>query len=269
MIDYRKVKLVVTDMDGTLLHSDYTLNPRFFNIYNQLKELGITFTVASGRQYESLLHIFEKIQDDIYFIAENGGNVVFRGKQLLIQEIEPGIIEEVVKQIRTLPDTELILCGIKNAYVEEAYPEFERHIAPYYPMRKIVSDFSEPIEDQIVKIAIYNPVSSEEYILPHVEYLQKNYQVVVSGQHWVDISTKNSNKGFALQEIQKILQVSKDQTMVFGDYLNDLGMMDNSYFSFAMANAHSELKEKARFIAASNDEDGVLKILEDLIAQRK
>lgn len=267
MIDYKKVKLLVTDMDGTLLHSDYTLNPNFFIIYNQLKELGITFTVASGRQYESLLHIFEKIQNETYFIAENGGNVVFREKQLLVQEIKPSIIEEVIKLI--LPNTELILCGIKSAYVEEAYPEFEKHIAPYYPMRKIVSDFSEPIEDQIVKIAIYNPVSSEDKILPHVKYLQKNYQVVVSGQHWLDISTKNSNKGFALQEIQKILQISKDETMVFGDYLNDLGMMDNGYFSFAMANAHPDLKEKARFIAASNNEDGVLKILEDLIAQRK
>ena len=56
--------------------------------------------------------------------------------------------------------------------------------------------------------------------------------------------------------------------MVFGDYLNDLGMFNESYFSYAMKNAHPKLKEIAKFEADTNDEDGVLKVLKEVIAQR-
>ncbi|MDR1877898.1 MAG: Cof-type HAD-IIB family hydrolase [Flavobacteriaceae bacterium] len=269
MNDYRKVKLVVTDMDGTLLHSDYTLNPEFFEIYRQLEELDIKFIVASGRQYDSLLHIFRSIKDDIYFIAENGGNVIYRGSPVFIQRMEQRGIKEVVKIVRSLPETEMLLCGVKNAYVEAAYPEFEKHVTPYYPKRKVISDLSAPIDDQIVKIAIFNKTSSETNVFPYVKQLEGEYQVKISGKHWVDISVKDSNKGFALKEVQDILHISKEETMVFGDYLNDLEMMEEGYFSYAMANAHPLLMESARFHADSNDEDGVLKILKEVIKQRK
>lgn len=268
-MDYSKLKLVVTDMDGTLLHSDYTLNQEFFTIYEKLKKLDIKFVVASGRQYESLLRVFEKIKNEIYFIAENGGNVVHRGRQLFIHELDQNVIHEVAQLIRPLPDTQMLLCGIKSAYIEEGFSEFEKQIAPYYPKRKIISSFQEPIDDQIVKMAIYNSVGSEENILPYVKHLSENYQVVVSGKFWLDISVKNADKGFALKEVQEILNISKAETMAFGDFLNDIGMMQESYFSYAMKNAHPKLQKISKFKTDSNDEDGVLNILKEVIAQRE
>ncbi|MDR2122067.1 MAG: Cof-type HAD-IIB family hydrolase [Flavobacteriaceae bacterium] len=268
MVDYKNVKLVVADMDGTLLHSDYTLNPEFFDVYRQLKEINVKFMVASGRQYDSLLHIFESIKDEIYFIAENGGNVIYREKQLFAQKMEREIINEVVKTVRALPDTEMLLCGVKNAYVETAHPEFEKYVTPYYPKRKVVSDLLQTVDDQIVKIAIYNKTDSEKNILPYVEHLKDKCLLKVSGKNWLDISEKNSNKGLALRKVQEILHISKEETMVFGDYLNDLEMMEEGYFSYAMANAHPFLKENARFQTSSNDNDGVLKVLKEVIKQR-
>ncbi len=270
MTDYSKVKLVVTDMDGTLLHSDYSLNPEFFQIYQQLKELDVRFMAASGRQYYSLLGVFESIQDDMYFIAENGGNVIHQDQSILTQPMDNEIIKEVVQIFRTHSDTEVLVCGLKNAYVEELHPEFEKYVTPYYPRTKLVPDLLEPINDQIVKMAIYNKNSSEENVYPYVKQLEKEeYQVKVSGKNWLDVSVKNSNKGFALKKVLDVLQISPEETMVFGDYLNDLEMMKVGYFNFAMANAHPQLKEMARFHTASNDEDGVLKVLRELIQQRK
>ncbi|MCT6869308.1 Cof-type HAD-IIB family hydrolase [Apibacter sp.] len=267
-MDYSKLKLVVTDMDGTLLHSDHTLNKEFFTIYEKLKRLDIKFAVASGRQYYSLLGDFESIKDEIYFIAENGGNVVHDEKQLFVHKLDQEVINEVAQLILPLPDTQMLLCGVNSAYIEEGHYEFEKQIAPYYPKRKIIADFQKKLNDQIVKIAIYNSDSSEENILPLVEHLSENYQVVISGKNWLDISVNNANKGFALKEIQEILKISKDETMAFGDYLNDLGMFNESYFSYAMKNAHPKLKEIAKFEADTNDEDGVLKVLKEVIAQR-
>ncbi|MGM5630652.1 HAD family hydrolase [Apibacter raozihei] len=266
-MNFKNVKLVVSDMDGTLLHSDYSINPEFFNIYEKLKSLGISFSVASGRQYYSLLKIFDSIKNDIYFIAENGGNLVYCGKTLITREINQDLISEVIKLCVPISGAEVLLCGIKSAYASKSAPEFAEHIKQYYPKNKVLSSLSEPLEDEIVKIAIYNREGVENSVYPIVSYLNKEYNVKISGKHWVDISLKNSNKGEALKEVQKRLNISKEETMVFGDYLNDEEMMHEAFYSFAMENAHPDLKKSANFETVSNDQDGVLKILQEVIRQ--
>ena len=74
---------------------------------------------------------------------------------------------------------------------------------------------------------------------------------------------KGVNKGLAISEIQKLLNIKQEETMVFGDYLNDLEMMQNAYHSYAMENAHSDLKKVARFIAKSNDDNGVVRAIKE------
>ena len=97
-----------------------------------------------------------------------------------------------------------------------------------------------------------------------VEYRDKA-QVTVSGDIWLDITSKNINKGVAIKEIQELLGINYEETVVFGDYLNDLEMMESGYYSYAMKNAHDDLKKVARFIAKSNDENGVVEAIKELI----
>ena len=87
----------------------------------------------------------------------------------------------------------------------------------------------------------------------------------VSGEHWVDLSGLETHKGNALQKLQDQLGVDKSQTMVFGDYNNDLEMLQLADFSFAMANAHPNVKKTANYSTKSNDELGVESILEKVI----
>ncbi len=81
--------------------------------------------------------------------------------------------------------------------------------------------------------------------------------VKISGQHWVDISHPNAHKGYALQKIQHQLGIGPEETLVFGDYNNDLEMMALSDFSFSMANAHPNVLKAARYQTDSNDQFGV------------
>ena len=75
------IKLVVTDIDGTLLPegTDH-LNPELFEVIRALKKNGIQFAVGSGRQYMSMRYLFQPVLDDVIFIAENGSNVMYQGK---------------------------------------------------------------------------------------------------------------------------------------------------------------------------------------------
>lgn len=120
---------------------------------------------------------------------------------------------------------------------------------------------------EILKIAIYHNESSEKYIYPKVAHLEGELKVKVSGENWVDISSPDAHKGHALKKVQELNGISPEETMVFGDYNNDLEMMALAKFSFAMENAHPNVKEAANYHTDSNDDFGVEKILQLMLAQ--
>ena len=87
----------------------------------------------------------------------------------------------------------------------------------------------------------------------------------MSGPHWVDVLSPTANKGRAVRRLQEELGVTPDQTMVFGDFLNDLEMMDAATYSFAMANAHPLLKERANWVAPTNNANGVVRTIRTVL----
>ena len=90
--------------------------------------------------------------------------------------------------------------------------------------------------------------------------------MVVSAKIWLDVMNAEASKGAAIKHLQNTLGFTYEQTMSFGDYLNDLEMLKESYHSYAMENAHPKLKEIARFAAPSNVDAGVFQVLEKLLA---
>ena len=92
-----------------------------------------------------------------------------------------------------------------------------------------------------------------------------SHKVVVSSEHWLDVNTRTANKGRAVTALQNALGIAPAQTMVFGDFLNDLEMMDTADYAFAMHNAHPLLHERAKFVAPSNNENGVVRTIASVL----
>jgi Cof subfamily protein (haloacid dehalogenase superfamily) len=258
------IKLIVSDLDGTLLNTDHQLNPRFFEIFKQLETAGITFVVASGRQYQNLRKVFESIEDRIVFAAENGSYVLFQENEMHSCTLPASQIRELVTIGRQIPSANLVLCGKKSAYVENAEQGFIDHLSLYFEKFQVVNDLLS-VDDEILKFTVCDLTGSEANSYPSFAHLSEHYQVKVSADTWLDISDRHAHKGNAVAMLQQHYGVSKEQTMVFGDYLNDLEMMHQGYFSYAMANGHPKVKGVARYIAKSNNEDGVLEVLERLV----
>ncbi|MDP3313632.1 Cof-type HAD-IIB family hydrolase [Lutibacter sp.] len=267
-MDFSKVKLVVTDMDGTLLNSKSEVSDRFFTIFNQLKCQNIQFIAASGRQYHSIVDRLYPIKNDITIIAENGGMV----KQGEIELFSTTLLQEncikSIKLLRTISNTYIVLCGKEMAYIETEDEHFISMFQNYYSKFTIVKDLTKVADDNFLKIAAYHFECSETYIFPVVKHLENEMQVIVSGEHWLDISHDNANKGYALNILQNKWGITKEETMVFGDYNNDLNMLELGYFSYAMENAHPNVKNIAKFKTKSNNEHGVELVLEQMINSR-
>lgn len=132
-MDKTKVKLIVTDVDGTLLNSSHWLNPKFFDVFEQLHSAGITFVVASGRQYQNLREVFEPIEDRVYFAAENGSYVLFQEKEILSRTINPSEIHQLVTIGRTIPSAHLVLCGKKVLILNRPHRNLSSIFLPTLP----------------------------------------------------------------------------------------------------------------------------------------
>lgn len=268
-MDLSKVKLVVTDMDGTLLNSNHEVSSKFFMLFKELKKNNIHFIAASGRQYYSIVDKLDAIKDDITIIAENGAFAMQGENELFTSGLSLGNVLKTIQLLRTVKNTHIVLCGKKAAYIETKDEKFVSMFQQYYAKYKIVDDLTKLTDDTFFKIAAYHFDSSETYILPYVKQLENEMQVIISGQNWLDISHNNANKGFALNMLQKKLNISEEETMVFGDYNNDLKMLELANFSYAMENAHPNVKKIANYQTKSNDKQGVEYILEKVIIAKQ
>ncbi len=256
--------MVVTDMDGTLLNSDHEVSEHFFNLFKELKKHDIHFVAASGRQYNSIIDKLKPIKDDVIVIAENGGYVMRNGQELLSTPLSEGNQKKVLQILNSMQDIYPVLCGKQNAYINGQSNDFIEKLKEYYTEFEIL-DKLENHTGEILKIAIYHYESSEEFIYPKVKHLEGQFKVKVSGENWLDISSPNAHKGYALQKVMDLYNLSSEEIMVFGDYNNDLEMLALADVSVAMANAHPNVLKAAKHTTSSNDDFGVERVLEKLI----
>jgi len=257
-------------MDGTLLNSKGEVSNHFFELFKKLQKHHIHFCAASGRQYNSIVHKLSPIKDKITIIAENGGIVKQQDKVLLVNKLQAKEITEIIPILRTIKDTYIILCGKDTAYIETTDKRFISLFDEYYTTFKVVTDLTKVVsKTDFLKVAVYHFESSEKYIYTAIQHLKNKYLIKISGKNWLDISDIKANKGNALREVQKRLNISKEETMVFGDYHNDIEMLQEANFSFAMKNAHKDIKKMAHYLTKSNDCFGVEYILEKLIKAKE
>ncbi|MEV6946574.1 Cof-type HAD-IIB family hydrolase [Streptomyces sp. NPDC051172] len=268
------IRLVVTDMDGTLLDDAKRLPPGLWETLAELRRRGVLFSPASGRQYATLAREFAEVAEGMVFIAENGTYVVRDGVELSSDPLEPGVAARVVQAARELVaegvDVGAVVCGKRSAYVERSDEAFLAEVRKYYVEHRVVEDAT-ALDDDVIKVALFDFGSAAHTTAPALESFTATLprsrlrssggtpMVVVSGEHWVDVMNRTANKGAALRRLQRELGVTPAQTMVFGDYLNDLEMLDAAEWSFAMANAHPDVIARARHLAPSNNDNGVLR----------
>ena len=114
------IKLIATDMDGTLLNSKKEFPNELFDVIDQLHKQNIKFSVAKWRQYYTLLKDFELVKDEMIFICENGALVFDQEKIFFVIAYHTNTIVQLIEIIRKIEHAYPILCGVKSAYIENS-----------------------------------------------------------------------------------------------------------------------------------------------------
>lgn len=264
------VKLIAVDMDGTFLDDQKKYNKvKFLAQYQQLKERGIRFVVASGNQYYQLKSFFPEIAAEIAFVAENGAYIVNEGEDLSVAELSADSIEKIIQFIEATPGLNTVVCGQNGAYILSSQPDaFYHKMKNYYHRLKKIESYRE-IDDKIFKFAtniddahLQNFMAALDSALGHI------ITSVSSGHGSADLIIPGRHKANGLRILQEIWGIEDAQVVTFGDGGNDVEMLKQAGFGFAMANGMPAAKAAANYATVSNNDEGVLKIIDKVLARQ-
>lgn len=242
------LKLIASDIDGTLLQNgEKELSGQAVNQVKQLKEMGILFAAASGRQYATLRRLFEPVKDDIAYICENGAMVMYNGKILHKDVFDRVLAEEMMHSILNREDMEIIVSGEKSYYIQPKRKSFAEYMLQSVKGNVTVVDNILEVQEDILKISMYRESGLEETLPYWKKLFGDKATVVTSGHAWLDMMPMSADKGKGIRVLQKHFLISADDCVAFGDNLNDLEMLQEVTYSFAMSNAKEKVREIAKY----------------------
>ena len=261
------IKMVAVDMDGTFVRSDQTFDEeRFKRILARMKDVDCRFVVASGNQYWQLRDFFPGYDEELAFVAENGAYVKDGPEVVFVGEMDPTASRTVIEWCQARPDVQPILCCESCAYAERGLVSeamFELSQTWYHRLTWIddMRDVSEPA----LKFALNVPdAETMAYFDSLCAELPEGMTPTTSGHGAIDIIATGVHKASGLARLCARWNVDAHDCAAFGDGGNDLEMLRWVGHPYAMANASEDVKAVGT-VCASNDEDGVLEVLEELV----
>ena len=255
------IRLIASDIDGTLVpdSSDH-IDPAYYDLIRELKKKGIWFCVCSGRQYHSMMKLFSPVADDIFCITENGP--LIRSKEKIIHrwELRPCDYGPLLEDIRRIDGASAVVSYPDVSYVESGEDSVVyRFLKESYRYRiENVPDLMDLPHEGVLKMTIHCENCEERCRSLLESHWASDLSMASSGVQWIDICSRESGKGEALARLQNYLGVTREETMYFGDNMNDLPAFEKAGISATVSNARAEVQERADIIGGSYDELGVL-----------
>lgn len=264
-----EIRLVVADIDGTLVTRDKRVTPAALTAIQRLRNAGIKFTVISSRPPRGIQVVAKVVGLTDPVPAFNGGLVVGADLKTVLREklLESVVAKRLIARLTEL-QTGIWVYTDKDWFVTDEngpYVQHEMHAVQYSPT--VVKDFSGVAHDRVAKIV---GVSEDFDGLSAVEkQLQQEFRGAVSAtksqKYYLDITHPSANKGEGVLLVSELLGIPTDNIATIGDMQNDVFMFRQSGLSIAMGNATDEVKATAQYVTSSNEEEGFANAMERYI----
>ncbi|WP_294561156.1 HAD family hydrolase [uncultured Traorella sp.] len=284
------IKLIVTDMDGTLLDYKDEISMENIQALMTAQQKGIQVILASGRSHRRLLPYAQKLHLNEYggLLIEVNGMAIYdpkTNKRRIFQQLHRDEVMDICNYLSAF-DVEIqvyfddgFYCYIPDVLYIYKREERERRKLPDdypwvsgawswisdnrsgYPNQKLIKNFQEIDRDKLNKVNISHNADYLDQIEATIKNDLKNYQVVRTCPRMLEITPKNISKGQTLRRYMEEAGLSKDEVIAFGDGENDVDMFKAAGISVAMDNAEERIKKEATYVTCANTQSGVAKAL--------
>lgn len=257
------MKLIAIDLDGTLLTDDKRVTDETKEYLMKLKQMGYIIAISTGRNLKSAYYVTEGAPFAHCIISSSGASVFDNlNKRILKKEVIP---TEKVKKVSDLYNDDIVNIEFNDT---EFHNKFGKNVIPSEVVNKIdnVEEFLVNKND-ILQLAV--SFNDDEIARKTNEYIKENIDGLncytarcsYSDHLYIEVLKENISKYSAIEYVARILGISNENIIAFGDSENDLTMIKNSGVGVAMENAGPELKQVAKYITKSNNENGVIEFL--------
>jgi hypothetical protein len=263
------VRLVASDLDGTLLRPDLTISERTRAAIHRTREAGITFVAVTGRPPRSVRPLAEAIGLEGIAICANGAIVYDLDRDVLVDQT-PLAAEVALRLVRGL---RAAAPGVAFAWEDaEGFgrePGWGR--APLLPAgRTVLGDPLELLTAPVAKVLAHNPAMDFDELAARAREVAGDEAVITwSTRELVEVSAAGVTKAFALERVCARLGIPPEQVVAVGDMPNDLAMLAWAGRGVAVANADPAVLAAADEVTAANVDDGIARLLERLLEARE
>ena len=262
------IKLIAVDMDETFLRTDKTYDvERFKKIYDELKKQDIVFLIASGVSYHQLKERFDdEDKETLYFAGDNGSFIVKKDEVIGSKGMSRDLYLEIIDHIQSQGKIGMYVSTGMQSYILKDDETYDTAKIYNHILNKI-DHFSDIPEDIAYKNALINDSSLDENkkLADNINDEFEEIFSVTSGNIYIDILNKESGKGYAIQYLQNKYNITPEETMIFGDSMNDHSMIPYAKYNISMSNADPEFAKDTDYTIGSNNEQAVLDILEQFL----
>jgi Cof subfamily protein (haloacid dehalogenase superfamily) len=259
-------KLVATDLDGTLLHSDGTVTARTREVLDALDGMGVTVVFVTGRPIRWMEDLWHHVGDHGLAICSNGGIVydVPRRSVTEARTIPRDVGLKVADLVRTAIPGSMFALEKSSGFGKE--PSFLPRPEDASNPDLTVGPLEEIFDDAVVKLLALHPEMAPDEYWARVDRLVGDAVTTTwsSVGSLIEMSGAGVTKASTLALICAERGIGAEDVIAFGDMPNDIAMLEWAGTSYAMANAHPTTLEAADHAAPRNDEDGVAQVLEEL-----
>lgn len=260
-------RLVATDLDGTLVRSDRTVSPRTKAAVLAAQEAGAVFVMVTARPPRWLHDLSDLVGAHGVAIVANGAILydVARQQAIRTRLIEPEVALEVAGAIRAeIPDVRFAIERSARYGQEPDYPNYWP-----YPDDALIGEVAELLSEPAAKLLVRHPDWHADDLLARIQPLvgQRVTASHSGGDRLVEISASGVSKAAMLADFAAEQGIAAEETIAFGDSLNDLPMLAWAGTSYGVANAHEQVLAMVDVVCPSNDEDGVATVLEEFFPQ--
>ena len=269
------IKMIATDMDGTLLDARGELDlPRLTAVLDQLEERDIKFVVATGNEIQRMRLLLGDLTDRMTLIVANGARIFEKNEMMLGTFWQTDLIAETLDYFHGRErDVHLVVTSTKGGFVQEGtdFPminkvmtdEMARH---FYKQMNFMPSLQNHHFEEVLKMSIMVDEAKAAEVTRQINTaFSGRLSAVTSGYGAIDIIQEGVHKAWGIRQLMDQWQIGSKEIMAFGDSENDLEMLELADFSYAMANGDEKIKCIASRWPPANTEAGVLQVIEQYL----
>ena len=259
------IKLIASDMDGTLLDENGVVPEETYDLIIRLKQTGIRFAVASGRRLDTLCDFFEPIVNVVDYVASNGAQVLVNQKLVDCETFSHAALLRLRSVVDSHRNLHLAVFDRKMTYLMDNENHFMPELDKNLPNPLRVRDLPCP-DTSIIKASIYvdDAVMDMAYILERE--MGEDFVFAPSGRKWIDVMQRGVSKATGIKQVMAARHARAEEVVAFGDSMNDYEILRMVGTSIAMGNGRSAIKEISTKVIGPNTEHAVQRELEALLS---